>query len=160
MTSDFERGMIKVNLLPAFVKGEVIRGFGRGSKELGCPTANLPIESYAKLLEEIPVGVYFGWASLETTKKVYKMAMSIGWNPYYKNSKKTMEVHIMDNFEEDFYGTELRVIVIGYIRPESDFHSLDALITAIRDDINFANNQLESIENKQFQSNEFLTKWN
>lgn len=25
-------------LLPLFIEGEVVKGFGRGSKELGCPT--------------------------------------------------------------------------------------------------------------------------
>lgn len=26
------------NLLPFYIAGEIVRGFGRGSKELGCPT--------------------------------------------------------------------------------------------------------------------------
>ena len=74
-----------------YIVGEVVAGFGRGSKELGIPTANLPIERYKRLLDTLPTGVYLGWAQVpgrDTT--VYPMAMSVGWNPYYKNEKKTM----------------------------------------------------------------------
>jgi riboflavin kinase len=41
------------------------------------------------LPEEIHTGVYYGWAKLENGP-VYKMVMSIGWNPYFKNIKKSM----------------------------------------------------------------------
>lgn len=29
------------SVLPLFIQGEVVKGFGRGSKELGCPTGKL-----------------------------------------------------------------------------------------------------------------------
>ncbi|KAF9176680.1 riboflavin kinase, partial [Haplosporangium sp. Z 27] len=41
---------------------------------------------------------------------VHPMVMSLGWNPFYKNEKKSAEVHIMHNFHRDFYGDELRVV--------------------------------------------------
>jgi riboflavin kinase len=41
------------------------------------------------LPEEINTGVYYGWAKVNNGP-VYKMVMSIGWNPYFKNSKKSM----------------------------------------------------------------------
>ena len=34
------------------------------------------------------------------------------------------ETHIMHKFKEDFYGSELSVVVLGYIRPEKSFSSL------------------------------------
>lgn len=34
------------------------------------------------------------------------------------------EVHIFNDFGKDFYGQELRVIVLGYIRPEQNYDSL------------------------------------
>jgi riboflavin kinase len=55
---------------------------------------------------------------------VYPMVMSLGWNPFYKNEKKSAEVHIMHNFHRDFYGDDLRVVVLGYIRPELDYTTL------------------------------------
>ena len=34
-------------------------------------------------------GVYCGWASVDGGP-VYKMVMSVGWNPHYMNKKKSM----------------------------------------------------------------------
>ena len=73
---------------PWRVDGKVVKGFGRGSKELGIPTANLDDSAISKLPDG-EVGVYFGWASLSGKK--YKMVVSIGWNPFFKNEK----IHIL-----------------------------------------------------------------
>ena len=35
---------------------------------------------------------------------MYKMCMSIGWNPFYKNEQKTVEPWILHKFDQDFYG--------------------------------------------------------
>ncbi|MBA0745627.1 hypothetical protein Gogos_008198 [Gossypium gossypioides] len=74
---------------PWYISGPVIKGFGRGSKVLGIPTANLSPKGHSILLSEHPSGVYFGWAGL-STRGVYKMVMSIGWNPYFNNAEKTI----------------------------------------------------------------------
>ena len=50
----------------------------------------------------------------------------------------------MHEFEEDFYGHVLRVYVVGYIRPEFNFDSLEALKEAIQDDIAYVDNVLSS----------------
>ena len=42
-----------------------------------------------ELSDDIPTGIYFGWAKLNNDP-VEKMVMSIGWNPYYKNERKSM----------------------------------------------------------------------
>lgn len=57
--------------------------------------ANLPEESYNesfKLLDAAKnTGVYYGWAKVDGVEnaQVHPMAMSVGWNPYYKNEKLT-----------------------------------------------------------------------
>ena len=61
------------------LRGSVVRGFGRGSKELGIPTANLDAERLGAVLESLPAGVYFGWASVGASEEAHKMVMSIGW---------------------------------------------------------------------------------
>lgn len=33
------------------------------------------------------------------------------------------EVHIMHDYQADFYGYDMKVIVLGYIRPELDYTS-------------------------------------
>ena len=47
------------------LRGMVDQGFGRGGKKLGFPTANLPSSLFANALENVPTGVYFGWAVIE-----------------------------------------------------------------------------------------------
>ncbi|RDB23238.1 Riboflavin kinase [Hypsizygus marmoreus] len=137
---------------PIFIHGPVQHGFGRG-KDLGCPTANLPDESMAPLSTAVETGVYYGYAQVVPPKdekvqfreedlKVLPMVMSLGWNRFYKNEKLTAEVHIMHEFQSDFYGLEMRAIVLGYIRPELDYTSREALIDDIDIDKKVALNSL------------------
>lgn len=53
--------------------------------------------------------------------------MSIGFNPVFKNKQKTCEPWILHDFEGDFYGEEIRLVVCAYIRPEADFVSIEVL---------------------------------
>lgn len=46
---------------PIHLAGAVASGFGRGSRQLGVPTANLPPEPLAAELAGLSDGVYFGW---------------------------------------------------------------------------------------------------
>ncbi|BAF26235.1 Os10g0209300 [Oryza sativa Japonica Group] len=126
---------------PWFIGGSVIKGFGRGSKVLGIPTANLPAENFSDVLSEHTSRVYFGWAGL-STRGIYKMVMSIGWNPYFDNTEKTIEPWLLHDFGEDFYGEELRLVIVGYIRPEANFPSLESLIERIHEDARIAEKAL------------------
>ena len=74
---------------PHFATGLVVKGFGRGSKELGIPTANYPENVVDHLPDSIKGGVYYGLAQVDNGP-VYRMVMSIGNNPYYNNEKRTM----------------------------------------------------------------------
>lgn len=58
--------------LPFFARGEVVHGFGRGSKELGIPTANFPDDVVVNLPEQLTCGVYCGFASVDDGP-IYKM---------------------------------------------------------------------------------------
>jgi len=71
------------------------------------------------------------------------MVMSIGYNPYFKNTVRTAEVHILHKFEQNFYGEPLRLLILGYIRPEKDYPSLEALIEDIRFDTKVASESLK-----------------
>jgi riboflavin kinase len=62
--------------------------------------ANLPDEAIAPYATTLETGVHFGFAkvafrNVEAAQadpehdKVYPMVMSIGWNPFYKNQKRT-----------------------------------------------------------------------
>ncbi|KAK2840759.1 hypothetical protein Q7C36_012338 [Tachysurus vachellii] len=141
--------------LPYFCRGPVIRGFGRGSKELGIPTANFPESVVDSLPADISTGIYYGWARVDNGD-VHKMVMSIGWNPYYKNIKKSMETHLIHKFKDDFYGQMLSVVMVGYIRPEKGFSSLEELITAIHSDIEEAKRNLDLPEHIKLKEDNFF----
>lgn len=142
--------------LPHFAKGTVVRGFGRGSKDLGCPTANFPIEVVKTLPREIETGVYFGFAQVNNGE-IHKMVMSIGWNPFYQNTTKSMETHILHEYESDFYGQELKVVILGYLRPEKNFNSRNELIVAIKNDIAEAKTELDKAEYAKYKQDTFFT---
>lgn len=149
--------MTMCSFVPHFADGKVVKGFGRGSKELGIPTANFPESVIEHLPEDTPCGVYYGWASV-ADGEVHKMVMSIGWNPFFKNKKKSMEVHVIHSFNDDFYGSILKIIMLGYVRPMKSFESLDELITAIKTDIATAEEKLNLPENMDYRTNNFFKK--
>ncbi len=38
---------------------------------------------------EVQTGIYFGWAKLNQEGTIRKAVVSVGWNPYFKNTKKS-----------------------------------------------------------------------
>ncbi|THH33821.1 hypothetical protein EUX98_g373 [Antrodiella citrinella] len=135
-----------VQPFPIYLSGPVQRGFGRGGKDLGCPTANLPDESLPAMSTVTQTGVYYGYAQVHDAEEgdnaVLPMVMSLGYNPFYKNKQLTAEIHIMHEFKSDFYGKEMKAVVLGYIRPELDYVSREALIEDIEIDKRIAINSL------------------
>lgn len=142
--------------LPHFASGLIIKGFGRGSKQLGIPTANFSEEVVNALPKELPTGVYYGFATIDN--KCYKMVMSIGWNPFYNNERKSMETHIIHKFDGDLYGKLLKIIMLGFIRPEKNFSNLDELIEAIKDDIAEAEKQLDKDEFQLYKNHPYFNE--
>ena len=122
---------------PMRLAGPVVRGFGRGSKLLGIPTANLDCDALGPALSHAATtGIYVAWASLGTNGPVYKAVLSIGYNPFFKDcAKKTCEPWLLHDFEgREFYGERLKLIIVGFLRAEADFVSLEALVAQIHDD--------------------------
>lgn len=86
---------------PIRLSGPIVKGFGRGSAELGIPTANIPVAGLSVGgHEDIESGVYYGWAGVDVDDTgqrlgggkggVWEMVMSIGWNPFYKNEVRSV----------------------------------------------------------------------
>lgn len=89
---------------PIQISGPIVKGFGRGSKELGIPTANIPLAGLSVGgHEEVESGVYYGWAGVNVDEEgarveqregrgggVWPMVMSIGFNPYYNNTVRSV----------------------------------------------------------------------
>lgn len=164
--SESSKEMNIIKLLPIRMTSKIIEGFGRGSKDLGIPTANLSREDIKCLVgfDNLPTGIYWGFARIVTeggselqahqdlTQRVYKTAISIGFNPCYGNDAKTIEPHLIapsgdpkrkasiceETQFSDFYGDHIRLSIIGYLRPELPFEGLEKLKEAIKGDISQA----------------------
>lgn len=135
---------------PKFMEAEVVSGFGRGSKELGCPTANLNMEELQEKGESLKPGIYWGLACLPEKQIIRPMVASCGWNPFFKNEKKTIEVHLIDASPlDDFYGSRLQTLFLGYLRPELSFSSLEDLISCINSDISISRKKVQSLPPNQ-----------
>ncbi len=71
------------------------------------------------------------------------MVMSIGYNPFYGNTVRSAEVHVLHEFGSDFYDVEMRVLIMGFIREERDYPDQQALINDIKLDCDVARRSLE-----------------
>jgi len=122
------------SVLPHFASGPIVKGFGRGSRELGFPTANFSEEVIDQLPDQLVGGIYHGLAKVDEGP-VLDMVLSVGFNPFYNNEKRAMETHIIHEFPGDLYDRHLRVIILGFLRPEKNYPSLSLLVEAIQGDI-------------------------
>jgi len=103
-----------------FVDGTVIQGDQRG-RTIGFPTANLCTGN--ELLPQH--GVYA--TTIRVGETVYPSVTNIGTRPTVDNSgKTTIETHLLD-FNQDLYGSPVRLGFVLRIRDERTFESLDAL---------------------------------
>ena len=153
---------------PLHMRAKVVRGFGRGSAEMGLPTANLdPAEislNWQKELNDdtvdvknIPLGVYFGYCQLEGDESGKKIAvLNVGRRPSFVDKKNyendvTVEVHCVEknedglafeNGKKQFYGETMSVECLGFVRPEMKFNGLDELVTRIKTDVGLSKNSL------------------
>ena len=149
--------------LPIRIISKVVRGFGRGSKDLGIPTANVSrddISCSAGGIDDLPTGIYWGYARIISDNssgremngyenRVYTTAISIGYNPTYNNKEKTVEPHLIADSNHplrhasstgetllgDFYDSTIVLSVVGFLRPELPFEGLEKLTIAIKKDI-------------------------
>ena len=138
------------------IEGKVIKGFKRGSKLLGIPTANIEMnETNTKIVTSHINGVYFGTITFKSNnkknqniekKKCYKGVLSIGYNPFFNNKSKTIEVFLIDYDGEDFYEDEVSLLIDGYSRSEENFANLSELVTTITYDIILFNDILENMK--------------
>uniref|UniRef100_A0A7S3YUU1 riboflavin kinase n=1 Tax=Lotharella globosa TaxID=91324 RepID=A0A7S3YUU1_9EUKA len=140
------------------LRGKVVKGFQRGSKLLGWPTANLDPAAFKGKIDDLSEGVYYGFAKLESDQKVYKTALSIGWNPQFQNKEKTVEAYLVNEFAEDFYGEEMRLMICGYTRPQCPFDGLDALKKAISDDVEETVKILDTKDYINLKDHDFFTQ--
>ncbi|MDP2953257.1 MAG: riboflavin kinase, partial [Chloroflexota bacterium] len=113
---------------PFVLKGQVVRGEAIGRK-LGFPTANLAVNSNQALPAD---GVYATRAY--ANDQVLKSVTNIGLRPTFGVHERAVEVFLLD-FSGDLYDKELRIELVGYLRPEKRFNSPAELQSQIQQDV-------------------------
>ena len=103
------------------LSGVVVKGNSLG-KTINFPTANLHIEEKYKLIPK--KGVYIVKSIIKD--QLYFGMMNIGKNPTIKGKKKSIEIHFFD-FDQDIYGSALKIEMIKRIRSEEKFDSVKDL---------------------------------
>ncbi len=105
---------------PYFVKGRVLHGRADGRK-LGFPTANIRIEE-GRIIPKS--GVYR--SALVIDGRIFCGVSNIGVCPTFNGREIRLETHIID-FSGDLYDKEIRIYLLGYIREERHFNSIEEL---------------------------------
>lgn len=121
---------------PYELEGMVVGG-KRIGRTIGFPTANLKISEPLKL---IPAdGAYAVKVLLKDN--IYNGMMNIGFRPTVNGKQQTIEVNIF-RFDEDIYQENIRIRLMGQIRKEMKFKSLDSLQQQLAKDKTLAINML------------------
>jgi len=108
------------------VTGPVLNGEKRG-RTLGFPTANMALEEGV----DVANGSYAVRAFVDG--RAYDGAAYLGTRPVFGGEREILETHLFD-FDGDLYGQDLTVEFVEYLRGDSEFTGVDALIEAIADD--------------------------
>jgi len=112
------------------VEGVVVRGDGRGGRELGIPTANLEVGGDLALPAN---GVYAGYLT-EQRGAPRPAATSVGVNPQFHTTGVRVEAHVLD-FDGDLLGAHVSLSFEHRLRDETAFATVDDLVSQIHQDI-------------------------
>ncbi len=124
------------------ISGRVIPGKGRGKELLNFATANIEIP----LEKIIPAnGVYL--VEITIGNKKYYGLMNIGIRPSFKETQRTIEVHII-NFNQNIYNKKITISIFKKIRNERYFSNTELLKKQIEKDILIAGKIIDKRNNK------------
>ncbi len=112
---------------PFAIEGVVQEGRKLG-RTLGYPTANIALGEYVRPR----LGIYATRTRLGDSR-VLNGVSSIGENPTVGTVEARLEVHLFD-FDEDLYGQSIETELIGFLRPELKFDSVEAMVEQIHTD--------------------------
>jgi len=113
------------------LRGEVVAGDRRG-RTIGFPTANLVLDDETALPAN---GVYA--VRTEVGGVVRDAVCNVGIRPTFGGEAVVVEAHIFD-FDDDIYGSELKIWFGARIRDEQEFDGLDELVSQIGKDVETA----------------------
>ena len=120
---------------PHRVEGVVVRGHLRG-RGLGFPTANLETPPHTATPGD---GVYAGTlVSLGpdgTEAARWPAAISVGTNPTFGGTDRSVEAYALDRDDLDLYGTRAAIEFTARLRGNERFDSVEALVTQMHEDV-------------------------
>ncbi|MGZ5398890.1 MAG: bifunctional riboflavin kinase/FAD synthetase [Nocardioides sp.] len=117
---------------PFAVRGVVVVGDRRG-RELGYPTANVPIASGMAAPAD---GVYAGWLTRLDTGDRYPAAISVGTNPTFAGDReRRVEAYALDRDDLELYGVEVEVAFVERLRGMVRFDGIEPLLATMADDV-------------------------
>ncbi|MEV0529234.1 MULTISPECIES: bifunctional riboflavin kinase/FAD synthetase [unclassified Streptomyces] len=134
------RGAAEILGRPHRVEGVVVRGAQRG-RELGFPTANVETLPHTAIPAD---GVYAGW--LHAQGEAMPAAISVGTNPQFDGTERTVEAYAIDRVGLDLYGLHVAVDFLAFVRGQAKFDSIDSLLVAIADDVKKSRELIEAAE--------------
>jgi len=130
---DLQEGNVKQvrHLLgrPYSLSGTVMHGEKRG-RTIGFPTANLRMSEHYVLPRKGVYAVRVGYGD-----QMLHGVMNVGVKPTFHENEMvpSIEIHLLE-FSGDLYGKPLSVELIGFIRDERKFGSIDQLVAQITND--------------------------
>lgn len=130
-------GAMEVLGRPHRVEGVVVRGAQRG-RELGYPTANVATLPHSAIPAD---GVYAGWLVIAGERM--PAAISIGTNPTFDGTERSVEAYAIDRVGLDLYGLHAGVEFLAYLRGQEKFASIDALLERMAVDVKRARELVE-----------------
>ncbi|GHF92098.1 bifunctional riboflavin kinase/FAD synthetase [Streptomyces thermodiastaticus] len=114
---------------PHRVEGVVVRGAQRG-RELGFPTANVETLPHTAIPAD---GVYAGY--LHAQGETMPAAISVGTNPQFDGTERTVEAYAIDRVGLDLYGLHVAVDFLAFVRGQATFDSLEQLLARMTQDV-------------------------
>jgi riboflavin kinase/FMN adenylyltransferase len=117
---------------PHRVEGTVVRGARRG-REMGFPTANVEPPVHTAVPAD---GVYAGW--LVVDGEPLPAAISVGTNPTFDGTARTVEAYAIDRTDLELYGEYVAVDFLARLRGMERFDSMEGLIKRMNQDVDEA----------------------
>jgi riboflavin kinase / FMN adenylyltransferase len=114
---------------PHRVEGVVVRGAQRG-RELGFPTANVETLPHTATPAD---GVYAGY--LHVAGEAMPAAISVGTNPQFDGTERTVEAYAIDRVGLELYGLHVAVDFLAFVRGQAKFESLEGLLEQMGRDV-------------------------
>jgi len=146
-------------ILPSPIRlcGKVVHGEKKGPKCLQCPTANLDSSAFEGKLTDNDEGVYIAFSQIDQGE-IYPAVLSVGKNPSFNAQKMTVEVYILHDFRTDFHGSEMCLVLVGFLRKQSKANSTEELKQWIERDIRVGKNELQKAEYEKYKQDDFFKK--